>query len=67
MRELVTYMAEDPASIKRVMNIIWSLSALERIGDHSRNIAENVIYTAKGKNIRHVSVDELACRVNANL
>ena len=66
MRELVTYMMEDPASIKRVMNIIWSLRALERIGDHARNIAESVIYIVQGKDVRHISADELADRVNAD-
>ncbi len=59
VRELITYMMEDPRSISRVMNVMWALRSLERVGDHARNIAEHIIYLVKGLDVRHTSVSEM--------
>jgi phosphate transport system protein len=67
LRELMTYMMEDPRSITLVMRIVWVLRALERIGDHARNIAEQLIYLVKGKDVRHLSLDELEQKIASGL
>ena len=62
-RQLITYMMEDPRTITRSLDIMTIAKAIERIGDHAVNIAEYVVYIAKGLNVRHASVDEVAATI----
>lgn len=59
MRSLVTYMMEDAREITKILQVMWALRSLERIGDHARNIAEHVIFAVKGRDVRHVGLTEM--------
>lgn len=59
VRKLVTYMMEDPRMISAGLDYLFIAKAVERIGDHAKNIAEFIIYIVKGTDVRHVSRDQL--------
>jgi len=58
-RQIMTYMMEDPRSIPKIMDLVWSVRSLERIGDRCQNIAEYIIYFVNGKDIRHTSQEDI--------
>ena len=59
MRVLITYMMEDPRMISPSLDLLFLAKAIERVGDHAKNIAELIIYIVKGADVRHSSIEEI--------
>jgi phosphate transport system protein len=59
MRKLITYMMEDPRTISASIDLIFVAKAIERVGDHAKNLAEQIIYIVKGTDVRHNPVETI--------
>ncbi|MDT4852580.1 Phosphate-specific transport system accessory protein PhoU [compost metagenome] len=59
LRKLITYMMEDPRTISPSLNLLFLAKSLERVGDHAKNIAEQIIFVVKGEDVRHTSMDKV--------
>jgi phosphate transport system protein len=63
MRQLISFMMEDPRTISAALEVVFIAKSIERIGDHSKNVAESVVQVVKGKDVRHASADEIRAEV----
>jgi phosphate transport system protein len=66
LRQLITFMMEDPRTISRSIEILFIAKAIERIGDHSKNMSEHVVYMVKGRDVRHLGPEVVAQEASDN-
>jgi phosphate transport system protein len=64
MRQLISYMMEDPRTISSALEIVFIAKSVERIGDHAKNIAESVVQVVKGKDVRHATAQQIRAEVS---
>lgn len=67
IRKAITYMLEDPRTIRRELAVLWCARALERIGDHAKNIAEYIVFLVYGKDVRHIGLKGMEREVHHRL
>jgi phosphate transport system protein len=64
MRQLITFMMEDPRTISSSLDVLFIAKSIERIGDHAKNLSEYVVYMAKGRDVRHIGLEGIEQEVN---